>query len=71
MLSGTITLQNFSGDLSLAPVRIQLSQGGNVVTQEIKLTENPGQYALMPIAPGTYTLTFAADKFLRKWKLVQ
>ena len=67
-VSGSIELQDFSGDLSLTPIRVTLTPqaGGLMETQDVLLTTNPGPYSFPSAATGTYEVSFATDQWLRK-----
>ncbi|OGO35474.1 MAG: hypothetical protein A2147_04795 [Chloroflexi bacterium RBG_16_57_8] len=65
-ISGTITLQDFVGDLSLVPVRIEVKQGATVIKSEQKTLDQTGSYVIGPFTAGTYEISFSACKFRKK-----
>lgn len=66
-VTGTISLEDFGGDLSLSPIRIDLSQGGTAtLSEKVVLTQNPGSYLVSNIPPGTYDVVFSGAQWLRK-----
>ncbi|MHB9036996.1 MAG: hypothetical protein ACYC64_10025 [Armatimonadota bacterium] len=66
-MSGQIELANYTADLALAPVRIDLRQNGSTVrTETVMLAANPGQYSLSGVSAGQYDVVFSACKWLRK-----
>lgn len=62
-IAGTITLKDFAGDVSLAPVRIELIQDSQVITSQYV---QAGNYTLSLVPPGTYSVRFSACGWIRK-----
>ncbi len=64
-VKGSVTLEDFLGDVTQVPVEVQLSQGGSVVrTQQVSL-DSSGTYTLDDVAAGTYDIAFKASHWLR------
>ena len=64
-LNVIVTLENYSGDLSLLPIRVDLLQNGSVVyTATVTPTSNPATIAFTDIPAGNYSVRTKAAKYL-------
>jgi hypothetical protein len=75
-LGDNITLEDYSGDLSISPVKIQLTptgtDGGANAALTVILSANPGTYSI-PVAAGTYSVTYSACKcktLVKPWVVI-
>lgn len=64
-ISGTVTLQNYIGNVSTIPINAQLRIGGTITPITIAL-QNNGSYLLTDIDIGLYDISFKASHWLRK-----
>ncbi|OGO35473.1 MAG: hypothetical protein A2147_04790 [Chloroflexi bacterium RBG_16_57_8] len=65
-IGGAITLQSFTGDKTLTPVRIEVLQGSTVIQSEDRTLEQSSAYTTGLLAPGTYDIAFSARGFLKE-----
>jgi probable HAF family extracellular repeat protein len=70
-ISGQVTLEDFSGDVTRVPVEVELRKEGNVVQREMLSLDATGGYTLRDVAPGTYDLAFKASHWLRQVRTVE
>ncbi len=58
-ISGSINLGAYNGDLSLWPITIRLQQNGDDQRADtVFISDNPGEFNLKNVYPGTYDITF-------------
>lgn len=67
-ISGTVTLEEFIGDLSRVPVTVQLRPAGspNPIRTALLTLDSAGNYTLSDVPNGTYDLSFQASHWLRR-----
>lgn len=62
---GTVTLEEFLGDVTQVPVEVELRRDGAAVrTEQVSLDAN-GEYTLSDVPAGTYDVAFKASHWLR------
>jgi dipeptidyl aminopeptidase/acylaminoacyl peptidase len=64
-ISGQVTLEDFSGDVTRVPVAVELRRNGNAVRQHALWLDASGCYTLRGVQPGTYDLAIKASHWLR------
>jgi hypothetical protein len=66
-LTGKVILGGYtSGDTGLAPVRIELKQGGTVVRTEQPYLDANSKFTITNVTAGDYDVVFSACKWLKK-----
>ena len=64
-LSGTVTLEDYTGDKRLCVVQIELCQAGVVKKTERVRLDSAGMYEIANVDPGTYDVSFKASQWLK------
>ncbi len=64
-IKGTVTLEDFGGDITQVPIDVELRQDGNVVRSEQINLNADGSYTIAEVADGTYDVAFKASHWLR------
>ncbi|GBC96370.1 hypothetical protein HRbin16_02172 [bacterium HR16] len=64
-IKGTVTLEDFGGDITQVPIDVELRQDGNVVRSEQINLNADGSYTIADVADGTYDIAFKASHWLR------
>ena len=62
---GNVVLRDFTGDITLVPVTVQLRRGGITVRTETLFLDARGNYTIPDVEPGTYSLAFKASHWLQ------